>query len=43
MFEWLWRPFYNLLLKLGITNLQCGDSGNGEDGGGNGGGGNGGD
>jgi hypothetical protein len=23
MFEWLWRPFYNLLLKFGITNLQC--------------------
>ena len=27
MFEWLWRPFYNLLLKFGITNLQCGECG----------------
>jgi hypothetical protein len=23
MFDWLWRPFNNLLLKFGITNLQC--------------------
>jgi hypothetical protein len=27
MFEWLWRPFNNLLLKFGITNLQCGECG----------------
>jgi|SRR5271157_2903567 len=27
MFEWLWRPFYNLLRKVGIKNLQCGECG----------------
>jgi hypothetical protein len=27
MFEWIWRPFHNLLLKAGIKNLQCGECG----------------